>query len=261
MRIKEGKKVASARPQHVDLTQLYFKFKESHRNVFMHQIDETVFIYRTLGRDEYRKIQNNEELDDMDKEEIICGACVLYPEDFNYEECSAGLPTELCEIILKASLLDSKESQESALEYYRLEMHDFQNQITCLINEAFPQLDIEEIEQWDMEQTMRYLSRAEWKLHNLRGLEFREPEGVDTFYEEPQYNNAPRTEEVGVPEEEPQKQSIRGGKKENIDRAKLQELQQKFPEIPWHQDTVLAEGEKGLEVKVDTTSGPLRTDL
>lgn len=254
MKLREGT-TAPVRRQPVDLTELYFKFKEQYRNVYMHQIDDTVFVYRTLGRDEYRKIIESEELADMDKEEVICRSCLLYPEEFDFDNCSAGLPTELCEIILKASLLDSKESQQSALQYYRLEMHDFQNQITCLINEAFPNLDIEEIEQWDMEQTLRYLSRAEWKLHNLRGLEFTEPQGADTFYPEAA---APQTEELHA---EPRQESLRGGKKKALDPQELAELRRKYPEIPWEQDSVMAEGEDALKVKVDTTSGPLRTDL
>lgn len=254
---KEGNRQA-ARRQQVDLTALYFQFKEEYRNIFMHQIDNDVFIYRTLGRAEYRAISENEAIDDMDREEVICKACVLHPESFDFDNSPAGLPTELCEIVMKASLLDAKESQEQALEYYRLEMHDFQNQITCLINEAFPQLDIEEIEKWDMEQTLRYLSRAEWKLHNLRGMEFTEPQGVDTFY--PDKQQRVRTSEVGILEEKPGK-NLRGGKKEPLDAAKLAEMRQKFPEIPWDHDSVTLEGDGALKVKVDTVSGPLRTDL
>ena len=55
-------------------------------------------------------------------------------------------------------------------------MYDLDNQITCMINEAFPNIDIEEIENWDVEKTMKYFTRAEWKLHNLRGISFIDPE-------------------------------------------------------------------------------------
>ena len=247
----------------VDLTALYFKFKEYHRNVFMHQIDNDVFIYRTLGRAEYKKIVDNEDITDFDREDIVCRACLLWPEDYDFDNCSAGLPTELCEVIIRASLLDSDESRKAALDYYRLEMHDFQNQITCLINEAFPNFDIEEIEEWDMEKTLRYLSRAEWKLHNLRGLEFTEPQGMDGLYQQEMPQEAserPRTQEVEIDDPEPKK-SIRGGKKELLDASKLAELKRRFPEIPWDQDSVMIEGEKALQVKVDTAAGPLQTGL
>ena len=49
-------------------------------------------------------------------------------------------------------------------------MEQFDNQITCIIHEAFPNLDVEEIENWGMAKTAKYLSRAEWKLNVLRQI-------------------------------------------------------------------------------------------
>ena len=158
--------------QKVDITDLYFQFKTKWRNVFIYRLGEQDFIYRALGRKEYKDICTDTRFNDIEKEDIICDQCLLYPQDFDFENCDAGIPTELVKNILKNSYLDSVSSRTQVLDYYRADMYDLDNQITAVISEAFPNLDIEEIEQWDVEKTMKYMSRAEWVLHNLRGVPF-----------------------------------------------------------------------------------------
>lgn len=240
--------------QQVDLSELIYQFSQQYRNVFAHIIGKETFIYRTLGRKEYYSLLENEEITDMEKEEVICTLCVLWPEEYDLDNCSAGVPTELTKIILKNSFLDGKEGMDAILGVYRQEMYDLQNQITCMINEAFPEFSIEDIEEWDMERTAKYLSRAEWKLINLRGLDALEPEGYHGVYPEqgaPQEESALQTEEL-FPDERPA---------QKLDNEKLRELQQKYPEIDWAGDSVAAHGLDALKNKVDTTAGPLRTDL
>ena len=239
--------------QQVDLSELLYQFSQVHRNVFVHMIGKEAFIYRTLGRKEYYALLENEEISDMQKEEVICELCVLWPEEYDLDNCSAGIPTELTKIILENSFLDSKEGLDRILGVYRQEMYDLQNQITCMINEAFPEFSIEDIEEWDMERTAKYLSRAEWKLVNLRGLDPLEPEGEHGLYqdEEPAKRHAPQTEEL-LPENK---------SAQKLDPEKLRELQEKYPEIDWAGDSVTAHGPDALKHKVDTTAGPLRTDL
>ena len=161
----------------VDILALYFECKAKYRNVFIYRLGGTDFIYRALGRKEFHDILNDKKYDDFAKEEVICDTCVLWPEGFNFQRCQAGIPTELMKQILSNSYLDSPQAKKNVLEYYRGEMFDLDNQITCMINEAFPDHDIEDIEMWSVDKTMKYLSRAEWKLHNLRGLSFVEPQG------------------------------------------------------------------------------------
>lgn len=248
-----------------DLTELFIRYQEEHRNVFMHQIENQVFIYRSLGRMEYRKILSDERFNDMEKEELICQVCTLWPEDFDFENCDAGIPTVLSKVILKNSYLDSIESRRNVLAYYREEMWDLDNQITCIINEAFPQFDIEEIESWDIEKTTKYLSRAEWKLHNLRGLQFYDANLQESYYEAQDNQSQDRgviTEEIGG--ESPQKGSgqsdtnMRGGAKEKLTPQKLRELKAKFPEIDWENDTIMKHGIEGMADYVDVTSPALR---
>lgn len=194
-------KVAEEKPEPVDYTALYIDFCSKYRNVFMVEIDGQVFIYRSLGRSEYREIMEDRRFHDIQKEELICSQCMLYPnpEEYDWEDKNAGVPTELMKAILTDSYLDSLDRREELHGYYRSEMFDLDNQITCIINEAFPNIDIEEIEKWDVEKTTKYLSRAEWKLSNIRGLQINGIEAQDDYVED-------------IPEKT---KTLRGGEKKN----------------------------------------------
>ncbi|MGO5439291.1 hypothetical protein ACTQX2_00230 [Megamonas funiformis] len=254
--------------QKVDITDLYFQFKTKWRNVFIYRLGEQDFIYRALGRKEYKDICTDTRFNDIEKEDIICDQCLLYPQDFDFENCDAGIPTELVKNILKNSYLDSVSSRTQVLDYYRADMYDLDNQITAVISEAFPNLDIEEIEQWDVEKTMKYMSRAEWVLHNLRGVPFAsQPQG--DFYNaqegvQPQNNKQQSQQQqkaktnINVDSEK----TIRGGERKNKltpeKIAELAELKRKFPEIDWDNDMGY-QGIAGLEQEaVDTTPPALR---
>jgi ribosomal protein S18 acetylase RimI-like enzyme len=230
-----------------DLTRIFLELKDKHRNVFMEQIDSQVFFYRSIGRKEYRLVIEDKDLNDFQKENVICDICVLWPQGYDWNECDAGIPEKLVDAIRRNSFLDSIESRQNLLGYYRSEMYDLDNQITCMINEAFPQFDIEEIEEWDVEKTTKYLSRAEWKLHNLRGLQYREPEG-DFYAQEQQQPRPPQSrqhEQAPAPEAPPRREperseanntTIRG---QNKGKTKLtpdkiremEEFRKKFPEF------------------------------
>lgn len=198
-------KTVAEPPEKIDYTKLYIDFCEKYHNVFMIEINKQIYIYRSLGRSEYREILEDRRFDDITKEEIICTQCLLYPnpETYSWDDKEAGIPTELMKAILTDSYLDDTSRRRSLHDFYRAEMYDLDNQITCIINEAFPNIDIEEIESWDVDKTTKYLSRAEWKLHNMRGLQFKEPEGefAGEHKTEPQKSNSEKT--------------IRGGEKTN----------------------------------------------
>lgn len=248
----------------VDLTEIFLSLQEEHRNVFMIEAEGTVFFYRSLGRSEWKKIVQNEDLSELEKQDIVCSVCTLWPNNFDFNECSAGLPGILCKKILQNSFLDSVDSRKNVLTYYRNEMFDLENQITCVINEAFPQFDIEEIEAWDIEKTTKYLSRAEWKLHNLRGLQFTDASNqAESFYEkteQQQHEPEPKPQKIQESKQEP-KTNMRGGTKNKMTPEKLEEmrrLQEKFPEINFFADTILTEGEAGMVDNVDIIAPALR---
>lgn len=246
-----------------DLTEMFSKFQEENRNVFLEQFQDQIFFYRALGRGEYKNILSDDRFNDMQKEEIICQLCVLWPENFDFENCDAGIPTMLMKAILKNSYLDKIDSRKKVLDFYREEMFDLDNQITCIINEAFPNIDIEEIEMWGIEKTTKYLSRAEWKLHNLRGMEFYDTDNQESYYEKNENQrentgNKTQTEEVGNNKKE---SNIRGGKKEKLTPEKLAELEKKYPEINWRGDTLMNEGPQAARDNVDTVSPALRPGI
>jgi hypothetical protein len=244
--------------QEVDLSEIFSNLKEHNENVFIYQVDDQIFMFKPVGRSEYKRLKA--EIDNvLEQEDIICNACVLWPENFNVDDCEAGLPSKLAAAILKASYLDSKEAQMAVINYFRQEMFFLDNQITCMINEAFPNFDIKEIEQWDVAKTAYYLSRAEWKLTNLRGL----PMMGDPFAmkEQPEEQDQPQPRQKVVTEEMSDpipKVNAKGGPKEKLTPEKLAELKQKFPEIDWEHDAAAQGGIEAMRDNVDSTSPALR---
>lgn len=252
-----------------DVFDLLLDFQKQYRNVFITKLGEEVFIYRALGRKEYKDILTDQRFNDFQKEELICNTCLLYPDpdSIDWDNVDAGLPTELMAEIRKNSYLDNMAARRNALDFYRNEMFDLDNQITCIINEAFPNFDIEEIEEWDIEKTMKYLTRAEWKLTNLRGLQYKDPRGA--FFDEEERMEA-HTEELG--NDNTEEKTIRGGSKKDKltpDKAKgkknamsIEELRKKFPDVDWGEVDHGLQGIKGMQQDdVDVTSPALRIGM
>ena len=249
MALKITNEMQSTSDNGIDYNELYFRLSEQYRSIFMTKYDDTVFIYRPLGRGEFKEIMSDTTHNDFIKEEMLCVQCVIYPENFDWHNCPAGIPTALSQEILKKSFLDSADSIKLLKNYFRAEMYDFDNQVTCVIQEAFPKYDIEEIESWDMERTMKYLSRAEWKLKNFRGLELVDNE--QNFY----------TDDKVEPIKEKSDKTIRGDSKKNKltpeEIQKKAEFMKKFPMFAAPDD-----GDKGIEgleqPNVDNTPYALR---
>lgn len=256
----------SQQQEDVDLTDIFVQLKERYRNVFIHQLGDKVFFYRSIGRKEYKTIIDDQLMNDFQKENVMCELCVLYPKGINFNDIEAGIPSKLSELIIKNSFLDSIDARQKLLGYYRAQMYDLDNQISCLINEAFPQFDIEDIEEWDVDKTTKYLSRAEWKLHNLRGLQFAETEGAFSGQagaqnQEETYRQQTRKQDVN--DATTSSTSIRGQDKRTskLTPEKLKEMEEfakKFPEMNVFDDSVLKEGMDGMRGE-GTLSPALRT--
>jgi len=224
-----------------DLTEIYIQFQQDYRNVFLCKLGDQVFIYRSLTRKEYNLLAENEDFNDFQKEELLCQTCTLWPKQFDFENCDeGGLPSLLSREILQKSLFDDPQSFKKVLNFYRNELNELENQVTCMINEAFPEHDIEEIENWDIEKTAKYLSRAEWKLFHLRGIPFVAQQQSPAPL--PFQSNQPVTTEISSKSEA----TIRGGKKEALTPEKLRELKQKFPGIRWEEDAIMQSGIDGI---------------
>lgn len=65
------KKIAKERPAPIDVTDLYLNFLDEYRNVFILQLEDSVMIYKAIGRKAYKDILTNDKLTDLQKEEVI----------------------------------------------------------------------------------------------------------------------------------------------------------------------------------------------
>ena len=270
---QQNEVVEYSHPQTLDIYELVERFKEDFRNVFVAQVNGNVFIYRAMNRAEFKQVADNNELHDMDKQEIACAACTLWPENYDFENCDAGVPVELTKLILKNSFLDTQDAFKKVVHFYRQDMFSLDNQVICMINEAFPEYDIEVIENWDIERIAKYLTRAEWKLTNLRGL----PTYGDPFSLEPetevqdgqpapkvetqelQGSNKTKQDESYIPGEslEQRQKRLAEAPKEKMSPQKLAEMKAKFPEINWEADSVLRDGVKGIDGVEDISNIPV----
>lgn len=253
-------KLLNTENQETDITRILLRLRKDYKTLYTYQFENEVFIYRPIGRREYKEVFLNDRIDDATKEEALCSICVLYPQNYDFENCDeAGLPSALADQIIKNSYL-SEERRERVLNYFRQDMYDLDNQMTCIILEAFPNLDMETVENWDIETTCKYYSRAEWTLHNLHGLQFKEKDPNASYSSAAQI----KTEELNTEElkSSAAKSEVAhdGTPKQKTGNTtltpeKLRELKAKYPNIDWEHDN----GRQGIDgllnqPNVDTTS-------
>lgn len=248
-------KVTKDRYSDIDILSILEDLQSKYRTVYWITLDGNIYVYKPLGRRDHKELVENEELSEMDKQDEVIKRCILFPtpRDLDLDVLPAGIVEKLFETIVENSFLKDLETRSNVLQYYRSEMYDMSNQVPCLINEAFPQYDIEEIENWDVERTAKYLSRAEWKLVNLRGMTFNAEYMQQQGFEQPQEEPVPnigKTEEITTSNQERSK--IDPGsthKKEPMTPEKLAYLQKNFPDIDWANDAVAKEGIDGFKHK------------
>lgn len=205
----------------INISQLIDDLQSKYRDIFVTSIQGEIFIYTPVGRRDWCDLCKRDDLDTLQKEELLCSLCTVYPENYDFHQCLAGIPTILSDRIKEDSYLQ-KDTVINMIEYYRQDMNTINNNITCIINEAFPNFDIEDIENWSMDKTIKYFSRAEWKLVNLRGMNIKE-DIVDLFNasESGESNNTHSVETSEVV-------GASGLSKEELARKQAQ-----FPEIDW----------------------------
>ncbi|UYX56212.1 hypothetical protein M3Y14_33720 (plasmid) [Bacillus thuringiensis] len=144
------------------------EWKQQFGDIYQLDILGQTYIFRALGREEYKEIVLLD-LDLGEFQEVICSQVVIYPYDYDYSVGIAGIAEILSDGILDVSGLHLKQAKE-LLDQYREEMLNYDYQVDCMIHEAFPEYPIEVIASWPVRKTMYYLSRAEWILQNLKGV-------------------------------------------------------------------------------------------
>ena len=250
-----------------DIYNLILDFQSKYKTVYWIMLDGEIYIYKPIGRRDYKEVCENQDLSDLDKEDELIRRSLLYPDPntFDVDDLVAGVAKNLFETILQNSFLTSIEVRTNLLSYFRSEMYDVQNQITCLINEAFPNYDIEDIENWGIEKTAKFLSRAEWKLQNLRGCVMNYDIANSQQMQQPEQQQMQNVQEEKIQNTENKMKdnnsSISGTskKRERLTPEKLAELQRNFPGIDWAHDTIMEEGEEGMKDHVDIQAPALRT--
>lgn len=156
------------------------EWKQEHYGaVYVTEIGDTNYIWRGLSRAEFKNA-NSWYDDDFDRAEYVCRQCVLHPQIDDYSlDMFAGVPETLTEEILRASgfTLTMKEFDQKIFEYDQ-EMQTFDNQISCIIKEAFPDIQLEAIEHWQLDKVLWYYSRAKWTLEAIRGIKMEREEAA-----------------------------------------------------------------------------------
>ena len=163
--------VNDSNKQSLDLDTLIEEAFQKYDAVFFSEIDGQLFSYRPLGRKEYKEILSNENISDWDRQDAIVKATLIYPTDFDLDDCPAGIPNQLCTDIIEKSCLDP-ENMIYLLHTNRMEAEQLGSEMVCIIAEAFPSYTIDEIESWNNYKFMKIFAQAEWILKNIRGVEF-----------------------------------------------------------------------------------------
>lgn len=153
------------------------EWRNQYTAVYLTEIEDVQIIWRGLSRAEFRKVVEAYE-DEFERAEAVARLCVLDPqiEDWS-NEIYAGVPEILARNILRESGFSEEDTKiQSLMTQYDGEMETFDNQVSCIIKEAFPDISLEAIEDWPLERTMWYLSRAKWTLKTFRGVNMEKEE-------------------------------------------------------------------------------------
>jgi len=83
------------------------QWKEEYGQIYMTEVtEEDIFLWRILSRKEFKDIMKLGEADALYREEKVCEKCILWPEEYSFEEITngkAGAPTVLAEQIMEKS--------------------------------------------------------------------------------------------------------------------------------------------------------------
>lgn len=99
----DEKRIFPGGPTKDQLDQWKAEYKDK---VYMSEFEDRAFIWRPLTRFEYKSILKLQNADALFREERICEAVMLWPENYNYDDMAegeAGIPSLLAEQIMDAS--------------------------------------------------------------------------------------------------------------------------------------------------------------
>lgn len=143
-------------------------FRDQYGEVYVTQIGEDDYVFRTITMKEHRDLAEFIESED-DAFEAICNLAILWPK-IDFRRGPAYLPTMLAPLILEESGFGERNKQVEQVYIFREWMQSFEAQAPVIIATAFPQYKIEEIELWTREKLIKYATMAEWQFKQLRGM-------------------------------------------------------------------------------------------
>jgi hypothetical protein len=185
--------------EHLDLDIIIKQLKVQFGEVHMAEVEDDIYIFRLLTRQEYKEVHMVSDNKDQ-AEEIICQLAVVYPQGLNFAKGDAGLPSLLAPWIVNESGFGDMAKTHYYFDSYRARMESFEMQAEAAIQAAFPHITEEEMQEWTVEKLMRTLAKAEWILKNVKGyalsferITLEEGEGEEEQQEEP-----PTMKEIGL---------------------------------------------------------------
>lgn len=75
-------------------------------DIYVTEIQEQYFVFRTLNRFEYKQVVALQNIDALQREEIICETVTLYPNEYKWDKMAkgkAGIPSTYSQIIMEKS--------------------------------------------------------------------------------------------------------------------------------------------------------------
>lgn len=158
--------------QEVAFKQQVEEWYKQYGEIYTSEVNEIIFVFRGLTPAELKRA-NKLYKDTLERAEYICRLCVLEPQVEDYSlEIYAGIPEALCRLVLEESGFTTDAGKINTLLFqFENEMNEVSNRIPCIIKEVFQDIPFEEIENWPLEKTLYYYTRAKWTLENLRGVQ------------------------------------------------------------------------------------------
>lgn len=151
----------------MDKEKLIFFLKKKYPILFETRIKDDYFIFRPLTKYEFENVVINPNIKEAIVSEIICELCVVYPENYDFENCKyAGTPEALAtEIIDKSGWSDEEFIREEMERLQKKYNEDYVAIIENQILAAFPpQITPEEINHWDIYTLLDYYVRSNYIL-------------------------------------------------------------------------------------------------
>jgi hypothetical protein len=75
-------------------------------DIYVTEVSDMYFVFRTLNRFEYKQIVSLQNTDPLQREDIICETCTLWPSDYKWDKMAtgkAGVPSTYSQIIMEKS--------------------------------------------------------------------------------------------------------------------------------------------------------------